>query len=155
MDHKPIHLKIPGPHIRESGFRNPGNFCMWNPEYWEFFHVESGILENFACGFRNLGNFRLCNPESWALESGIQLQESGIPLTIGIRNPRSTEKDVESSTWNPEPTKLNPVSKTVLDSLTWGDTRLNVEVLGRAMRTKITLRQEALTELETNPVRHK
>ena len=62
---------------------------------------------------------------------------------------------MESSTWNPEPTKLNPESKTVLDSLTWGDTRLIVEVLGRAMRTKITLRQEALTELETNPVRHK
>ena len=118
-------------------------------------HVESGILGIFSRGIRNLGNFCLCNPESWALETGIQLQESGIPLTIGIRNPSSTEKDVESSTWNPEPTNLNPESKTVLDSLTWGNTRLIVEVLGRAMRTKITLRQEALTELETNPVRHK
>ena len=62
---------------------------------------------------------------------------------------------MESSTWNPEPTKLNPESKTVLDSLTWGDTGFIVEVLGRAMRTKITLRQEELTELKTNPVRHK
>jgi hypothetical protein len=26
----------------------------------------------------------LWNPESWALESGIQLKESGIPLTIEI-----------------------------------------------------------------------
>ena len=22
------------PHVRWSGFRNPGNFCLWNPEYW-------------------------------------------------------------------------------------------------------------------------
>ena len=40
------------------------------------------------------------------MESGTQLKESGIPLTIGIMNLSS------NSTWNPE-------SKTVLDSLTW------------------------------------
>ena len=64
---------------------------------------------------------------------------------------------MESSTWNPGPTKLNPESKTLLDSLTWSDTGLIVEVIGRAMRTKRTLdlRQEELTELEKNPVRHK
>ena len=50
------------PHVRESGFRNRGNFCLWNPE-------------------------------PWALESGIQLKESGIPLTIGIQNQSSTDKD--------------------------------------------------------------
>ena len=22
------------PHVRESGFRNPGIFCLWNPESW-------------------------------------------------------------------------------------------------------------------------
>ena len=44
-------------------------------------------------GFRNLINVCLWNPESWVLESGIQLKESGIPLTIGIRNPSSTEKE--------------------------------------------------------------
>ena len=21
-------------HVKESGFRNPGNFCMWNLESW-------------------------------------------------------------------------------------------------------------------------
>ena len=31
--------------------------------------------------------------ESWALESGIQLKESGIPLTLGIQNPSSTDKE--------------------------------------------------------------
>ena len=40
----------------------------------------------------NLGNHCLWNPESWALESGIQLKESRIPLTI-------------SYDWNPESTK--------------------------------------------------
>ena len=43
-------------HVRESGFRKPGKFWLWNPE-------------------------------SWVLDSGIQLKESGIPLTIGIQNP--------------------------------------------------------------------
>ena len=38
------------------------------------------------------GNFCLWNLESWALESGMQLKESGIPLTIAIRNPSSTDK---------------------------------------------------------------
>ena len=33
------------------------------------------------------------NRYSWALESGIQFKESGILLTIGIRNPSSTDKD--------------------------------------------------------------
>ena len=52
------------------------------------------------------------------MESEIQLKESGIPLTIGIRNPSFTEKDLESITWNPESTAGNSESKTVLDSLT-------------------------------------
>ena len=35
-------------------------------------------------------------PESWALGSGIQLKESGIPITIGIQNSSPTDKDLES-----------------------------------------------------------
>ena len=42
--------------------------------------------------FLNPGNFFLWNMESWALESGIHLKESGIPRTIGIQNPSSTDK---------------------------------------------------------------
>ena len=42
--------------------------------------------------FLNPGNFCLWNLESWALESGIHLKESGIPRTIGIQNPSSTDK---------------------------------------------------------------
>ena len=54
------------------------------------------------------------NVESLDLESGIQLEESGIPLTIGIRN--STDKDPGIQS-----TKRNTESKTALDCLTWGD----------------------------------
>ena len=91
------HEKFPSftsssPRVRECGFRNPINFCWWNPE------------------------------------SGKLLADSAI-LGFGIRNP---SKDLnpeskfhwqrlESSTWNPEFTAWNLESKTVLDSLTWGD----------------------------------
>ena len=57
-------------HVRESG---------------KFFLVESG-------------KFCLWNPESWVLQSGIQLKESGLPLTIGIQNRSSSDKY-----WNPAP----------------------------------------------------
>ena len=41
--------------------------------------------------------------------------EIRIPLTIGIHNLRSTEKDLESSNWIPESTAWNPESKTAWD----------------------------------------
>ena len=67
-----------------------------------------------------------------------QLEESGLPLTIGIQNPSSNDKRneiikkitkkfqwerLESSTWNPESTAWNPESKTVMDSLARGETK--------------------------------
>ena len=57
-------------------------------------------------GFRNWGKSCLWNPWFWALDSGVQLKESGILLTIWIQNPASTA-------WNPQ-------SKTVLDSPKYG-----------------------------------
>lgn len=50
--------------------------------------AESGIVENSARGIRNPG----------LLEYTIPLKESGIPRTIGIQNPGSTNKD-----WHPVP----------------------------------------------------
>ena len=66
----------------------------------------SGIRENFVC---EMGEYQ-------ALESGIHLGESGILLTIAIQNPSSTDKE-----WDPESKARNSQSKTVLDSLIWGD----------------------------------
>ena len=57
-------------------------------------------------------NSGMWNPESWALESGIQLKESRIPLTIGIQN----LSPLKSSSWNTQSTAWNPESKTALDS---------------------------------------
>ena len=51
-----------------------------------------------------------------ALESEIQLRESGLPLTIGI--PSSSSTDKESRSCNPESTVWNPESMSVLDPLT-------------------------------------
>ena len=59
------------------------------------------------------------------MESGIQLKESGTLLKIGIQNPNFTNS-LESNTENPEFRAWNPESKTVLDSLTWGDSSLIV-----------------------------
>ena len=44
---------------------------------------------SFARGIRNPGKFCLWNPESWAMEFGIS-------LTIGVRNPTSTIRDLNS-----------------------------------------------------------
>ena len=54
------------------------------------------------------------NSESWVLGSGIQLRESGIPLTIGVQNPISTDKD-----WNPVPGIWNPRYGIQNPSLSW------------------------------------
>ena len=66
-------------------------------------NADSGSQENFACEIQNPG-----------LESGIQLKESAIPLTIAIRHPSSTKKKSASNTWNPEP-------NFVLEYLTLGE----------------------------------
>ena len=66
------------------------------------------------CEFQNPGKFGL-----WILESGIQLKESGILLTIEIQNPSSTDKDL-----NPVPGIWNPRKRIriqVMDSLIWGE----------------------------------
>ena len=83
---------------------------------------ESGKM--FACEIRNPGKFGLWNPESWALEYDIQLMESGIPVTIVIQIPSSTDKE-----WNTVPGIQNPrsgihKSKPVLDTLTTGELQL-------------------------------
>ena len=70
---KTRHLSYTSLHVRQSEFRNPGNF---------------------ACGIQN--HPRIC---SWGIgnpglrESGIQLKKSWIPLTIKIRNSSSTNKE--------------------------------------------------------------
>ena len=96
-------------------------YCRWLPQ--KVVHEKLAWLMCFA----SRKGIRI--PESWALESGLQLKESGIPLTIRIQNPSSTDKETESSTWNPESKAWNPESKTVLDSVTWGNVFVEVRSL--------------------------
>ena len=81
---------------------------------WEHFEIKSILLrirKIFVRGMQNPGeNFCLWNP------GGVQLKEYRILLKIEIHNPCSTEKD-----WNQESTTCNLESKTVLDSLIWGE----------------------------------
>ena len=81
-----------------KGIRNPGKFCLWNPESEKTLLVKSGIRENFACGIRNPGKVCLWNPES---EKSLP-SESGIReiFACGIRNPR------KFCLWNPESGKF-------------------------------------------------
>ena len=48
------------------------------------------------------------------VESGIQLKEFGIPQTIGIQNPGSTDKY-----WNPVPGVRNPYRGIQIPTLSW------------------------------------
>ena len=84
---------------------------------FNYLSVPHGTKNNLSpCkGIRILkpGNFRFWNPESWTLESEIQLKESGLLPTIGVRNTIPLTENSESRAWNPE-------SQNVLDSLTYG-----------------------------------
>ena len=99
----------------------------------------------FACRIQNLQkSLSQCEtsssgqPESWTLECSF-----GIPLTIGIRGQVSLRKNLEYSTWNPESTAWNPECKTVLDSLTWGESVIKDFIFLKDMwcwNTKLSLR---------------
>ena len=68
--------------------------------------MDSGISEIFHFGIRNTG---LWNPEYGSRNPEFYYK------MIKIQNPSSTAMTrIHASTWNPE-------SKTVLDSLSWGD----------------------------------
>ena len=54
-------LTATSPHLMESGFRNNGNFCLWNTESGKSLLSSCGIW-NTAQGIRNLPND--CNLES-------------------------------------------------------------------------------------------
>ena len=81
----------------------------------------AGVLENpdekLTFSFECCG---ILNRESLTLES-MQLKESGSYKRLESRIQVPLTKNPESSTWNLESTAWNPESKTVLDSVTWGN----------------------------------
>ena len=104
--HSVVSLFYVSPSVRESRFQNPGNLRLWNLESGNILLMESEIggfgIQNTAQG--------IWNPTTdWNSESKFYWQ---IP---------------ESGTWNLESTVRNPESKTVLDSLPWGNMCLPME----------------------------
>ena len=112
------------PPVRESAFRNPADFCLWNWESWKALHVESGILAPVDGAIHRINCYpvdkyyeiqllsTLCTTGPWALEPGIQLMKSRIPRMIGIQ---LSSTDKESRIQHLE---SSPESKTVLDCFT-------------------------------------
>ena len=76
--------------------------------------------------FPNSGN--LWNPESWALESGRQLKESGIRLTIGIRNPSFTDNESDPRRG----------IQTAMDYITWGERNFHMGLILKAIASFVT-----------------
>ena len=105
------------PHVRESGFRTRGNFRLW---------TDSGIQE-ILLWIRDL----------WALDSGIQLRESGIQFRIGIRT-------AVPGIRNPR----HGIQNTRLSWIPWGES-----VKGVRLPVNGFIRHEHF-ETETGPVRH-
>lgn len=68
--------------------------------------------------------------------------ETGIPLTVGIQIPSSSDNVMVpgNSTWNPESRAWNTDSETVLDSLTRGDTsKATVVRTGESRRIEVQI----------------
>ena len=76
------------PHVRESGIRNPANFCCWNPESRDW-NPESTMVWNPE------STALVWNLESRRLESGIQ--------RAGIQNPYAGIRNLDAGIRNPGP----------------------------------------------------
>ena len=102
---------------------------------------------NFSLLKSRILGFRIRNPslgiqnptEKKKKELAEKKKKNGSPAFLGIRNPLS---------WNPESTVWNPESKTVTDSLTWGERlakRARVKVLtGKSRENEAKSFQEML-----------
>ena len=91
--------------------RRNNRYFVWTEALPDIIFVRAQKLPDISpkvreSGFRNPG----------FLESRIQLKESGIPQSIGIQSPSSTDRDWNPVTWNPEFTVWNPESHNRLES---------------------------------------
>ena len=87
---------------------------------------------NLLCILNNVFQYSKTRTRKRNAKKGIKTEKNWNPALFGIRNPLSWNP--ESSTRNPESTGWNPESKTVMDSLTWGDllaTILSLDNVGR------------------------
>ena len=86
-----------------------------------FLHViyKSKKKTNLLCILNNVFQYSKIRTRKRNAKKSIKTEKIWNPALFGIRNPLSWNP--ESSTRNPESTGWNPESKTVMDSLTWGE----------------------------------
>ena len=86
-----------------------------------FLHVtyKSKKKTNLLCILNNVSQYGKIRTRKRNAKKSIKTEKNWNPALFGIRNPLSWNP--ESSTRNPESTGWNPESKTVMDSLTWGE----------------------------------
>ena len=75
---------------------------------------------NLLCILNNVFQYSKIRTRKRNAKKSIKTEKICNPALFGIRNPLSWNP--ESSDRNPESTGWNPQSKTVMDSLTWGET---------------------------------
>ena len=93
---------------------------------------DSGIREIFACGIQS--------PEEWALESKNTSRNPEFHSRMESEIHVPPTKNPKSSTWNPEFTAWNLEFKTVLDSLTRGDTAVENEKMNDKLCVRVKFR---------------
>ena len=86
-----------------------------------FLHViyKSKKKTNLICILNNVFQYSKIRTRKRNAKKSIKTEKIWNPALFGIRNPLSWNP--ESSNRNPESTGWNPESKTVMDSLTWGE----------------------------------
>ena len=94
-----------------------------------FLHViyKSKKKTNLLCILNNVFQYSKIRTRKRNAKKSIKTEKIWNPALLGIRNPMSWNP--ESSTRNPESTGWTPESKTVMDSLTWGDSFQNINCL--------------------------
>ena len=91
-----------------------------------FLHViyKSKKKTNLLCILNNVFQYSKIRTRKRNAKKSIKTEKIWNPALFGIRNPLSWNP--ESSDRNPESTGWNPQSKTVMDSLTWGENILEI-----------------------------
>ena len=102
---------------------------------------DSEIRENFACKIRNIAQ-GIRNPTVTVIEPRFSdtrlIRTPSVVPSVSVLTVFDCPYDcnseskfhgqgLESSSWNPESTACNPESKTVLNSLTWGETKASTK----------------------------
>ena len=98
----------------------PPHYYTLNP-YGTVIHIiyKSKKKTNLLCILNNVFQYNKIRTRKRNAKKSIKTEKIWNPALFGIRNPLSWNP--ESSTRNPESTGWDPESKTVMDSLTWGD----------------------------------